>query len=82
MCEKKRKFGLGCPQSRFSWVSGMKVRDNLGCVSKFGSKNPQTFFISAFVACPVDQIKDVTVSMTFVYLGIKDFGYFGYFVQF
>ena len=75
MCEK-RKFSIGCPWSGFSWVSGMKVRDNLGSVSEFGSENPCGFFVSAFVACPTDQIKDVTVSTTFVYLGIKDFQYF------
>ena len=39
MC-KKRKFSLVCPWSRFSWVSGMKVRDDLGCISEFGSENP------------------------------------------
>ena len=37
-------------RTRLSWVSGMKVGNNVGSVVKFGSRQPSEFFIRPLIS--------------------------------
>ena len=49
----KNELKIG-KRTGFVWITQMKLRDNLGSMSEFSSRNPQSFFIGTFISGPPD----------------------------
>ena len=50
----------------------MKILIKFGSVIKFGSKDPQGFFISAFIASPSYEVQQFACFPPVVYLGVEN----------
>ena len=52
----------------------MAISNNLGHMTEFSRKHPRSFFISTFITSPLNQVKEVTMSLASVNLRVKDLG--------
>ena len=60
---------------RFVRIGLVEVGDEFGSVRELRCQEPRGFFISTFVTGPLNQVLEFAFA-SFVYLGIKDQGYF------
>src|ERR1700731_466262 len=63
-------------RSGFIQICGMEVCNQFRHVREFCGENPQSFFVSPFVTCPLHQVQKLTRTSLLVALQVKDFGNF------
>ena len=65
----------GRPWPGFVRIGLVEVGDEFGSVRELRCQEPRGFFICTFVTGPLNQVLELSFA-SFVYLGIKDRGYF------